>query len=125
MSELARFLFQRSDYSPSNRVVKPGAFLPKNGQTSVFDVDGSDFVSVGAIGEDVGRVRGPRLHGWGGFAHQDVTKVGLWFERDDEPPRHGNLLGWPPHGVPELKARAKAIAVELAARAELVLMGSR
>lgn len=59
---VARFLFQKGHYSTLNRIVKPGAFLP----------------------------------------------------------RHGNLIGWPSEGE-EVKARCKAVAVELAVRAVLVL----
>ena len=117
---MARFLFRSGDYSASNKAVRPGAFLPKDGRTSVFDIVGLDDRRVRRIGEEIGTLRGKSPHGRGEFRHADVETVGLKFERDDQPPRHGNLVGWP-HEGPELKARAKAIAVALAARAVLVL----
>ena len=121
MSELARFLFQRSHYSPTNGALKPGAFLPKDGHTSVFDIIELDRTTIRTIGDGVGVTRSQALHGWGEFLHAHVTAAGLKFIRDDQPPRHGNLVGWPPDG-PEHKAQAKAIAVALARKAELVLV---
>ena len=94
--------------------------MPKDGETSVFDIVELDDPHIRAIGDAVGYIRGKPPKGRGEFFFDDVQEVGLRFERDDEPPRHGNLLGWPSEG-PELKARAKAIAVALAVKAELLL----
>jgi hypothetical protein len=105
--ELARFLFQKGDFSRTKTLVRPGAFLPKDGETSVFDIVGLDDLGIRTIGEAVGQVRGSPPKGRGEFSVEDVVEVGLRFERDYQPHRHGNLLGWPSEG-PELKARAKA-----------------
>ena len=101
MKELARFLFQRGDYSPGNRVVRPKAFLPHNGQTSVFAIAGLGQLAINALGEELGRTRGKPAKGRAELDVVDVTAVGLRFVRDDVPPRHGNLVGWPNEG-PEL-----------------------
>ncbi len=124
LAELARFLFQKGDFSRTKTSVRPGAFLPKDGETSVFDIVGLDDPGIRAIGDAVGSERGKPPKGRGEFLMGDVVEVGLRFERDDQPPRHGNLLGWPSEG-PELKARVKAIAVALAVKAELVLHDQR
>lgn len=120
MSELARFLFQRGHYSRDNNAVRPSAFLPKNGETSVFEILGLEDLDIWKLAEDVGEIRGKPPRGRGEFTRADVGAVGLRFVRDDHPVRHGNLLGWPSEGS-ELKARLKAIAVALASRAVLVL----
>lgn len=117
---VARFLFQKGHYSAQKGIVKPGAFLPKNGQTSVFEISGLAEADVRLIGETAGTPRGRNPRGRGELGTRDVTAAGLLFVRDDVPPRHGNLLGWPSQGE-EVKARCKAVAVELAVRAVLVL----
>ena len=124
MSELARFLFQKGHYSRMNKAVRPGAFLPKHGLTSVFDIVDLDEAKIFEIGDAVGESRGKPPHGRGEFDQSHVIDVGLRFERDDTPPRHGNLVGWPSDG-PEVKARSKAIAVALAAQTKLILRGQR
>lgn len=86
----------------------------------MFEISGLEDASVRELAEEVGDLRDKQPYGRGEFMHADVTAVGLRFERDDLPPRHGNLLDWPSEG-PELKSRLKAIAVALSARANLVL----
>jgi hypothetical protein len=124
MAELARFLFQKGHFSRDNNAVRPGAFLPQNGQTSVFDIVGLATHETAALGDAIGQQRGKPPKGRGEFDYRHVTEVGLQFDRDDTPPRHGNLIGWPSEG-PELKARWKAIAADLAVRATLVLREQR
>ena len=109
MADLARFLFHRRDYSTENRAVRPGAFLPRDGKTSVFEISGLPVEEIVVIGSAVGAARGRPPKGRGELLHAHVAEVGLRFQRDDQPHRHGNLVGWP-EGGPELKARLKAIA---------------
>lgn len=97
--------------------------MPRNGTTSVFDIKGLSHAAIETIGDSVGAARGKPPKGRGEFGYSDVEGAGLQFDRDDSPPRHGNLVGWPREG-PELKARIKAIAVDLASRADLVLRES-
>jgi hypothetical protein len=120
VAELARYLFQSGDYSKENKAVRTGAFLPRHGATSVFWIDQLDDLAIRAIGDEVGTGRGVRPKGRGELDRTDVTAVGLRFERDDTPFRHGNILGWPVGG-PEVKAQQKAIALDLAGRAVLIL----
>ena len=120
MGEIARFLFHRSHYASSKKAVKPGAFLPRNGQTSVFDIVGLNEAGIRRIGSEVGAIRGRDPRGRGELRHVDVTEVGLRFERDDRPLRHGNLVGWPSSGR-NRKDRNKDLARGLAQKAVLVL----
>lgn len=120
MGEIARFLFHRRQYAPSKKVVKPGAFLPGNGRTSVFEISGLPEPDIRSIGKDVGLARGINPRGRGELTHRDVDDVDLVFERDDSPPRHGNLVGWPsPDGT--RKDLNKDVARRLAQKAVLVL----
>lgn len=120
MGELARFLFQRGHYAPGNGVVKPGAFLPKNGCTSVFEVAGLPEQSIREIGIAAGVARRREPRGRGELTRADVTDVGLRFERDDKPLRHGNLVGWPSEDN-RRKDLNKDVARRLAQRSVLVL----
>ena len=120
MGQIARFLFHRSHYAPGKKVVKPGAFLPKNGETSVFEITGLGEHRIREIGGAVGSIRGIEPRGRGELTHVDVRDAGLRFERDDKPPRHGNLVGWPADEG-ERKDRNKDVARRLAQRAILVL----
>ena len=86
----------------------------------MFEISGLVDAKVRDLGEVIGESRGIPPRGRGEFKESDVLAVGLRFERDDRPTRHGNLLGWPIEG-PELRARHRAIAVELSARAALVI----
>ena len=64
--------------------------------------------------------RGINPRGRGELTHRDVDDVDLVFERDDSPPRHGNLVGWPsPDGT--RKDLNKDVARRLAQKAVLVL----
>ena len=72
------------------------------------------------LGATAGEARSRNPRGRGELQTEDIALAGLRFERDNVPPRHGNLVGWPSEGE-EVKARRKAVAVELAVRAVLVL----
>lgn len=120
MGDLARFLFHRRQYAPSKLVVKPGAFLPRNGKTSVFEVAGLPESDIRGIGKEVGSARGREPRGRGELTHGDVEDAGLMFERDDKPPRHGNLVGWPSPDDGG-KDQNKDVARRLSQKAILVL----
>lgn len=63
MGDLARFLFHRRQYAPSKLVVKPGAFLPRDGKTSVFEIAGLPEPDIRGIGKDVGSASGREPRG--------------------------------------------------------------
>ncbi len=120
MGELARFLFQRGHYAPGKRVVKPGAFLPKNGHTSVFEIVGLPEQKIRKIGIAAGAAREREPRARGELTRANVRDVGLRFERDDVPLLHGNLVGWPSEDN-RRKDLNKDVARRLAQTAVLVL----
>jgi hypothetical protein len=115
---LARYLFSRSHYSPKYGKVKPGAFLPRDGATSVFNVAGlSSVEEIWEIAtEFVGRRGNRNLHGHAEIDSGAVLEAGLSLEVDNDPPRHANIVDWP-----EEKAERKARALKLASAAILWL----
>lgn len=56
-----------------------------------------------------------RLHGWGEFDESTVQKTGLRVDRDDNPPRHANIVDWP-----EIASERKEKQLLLAANSQSV-----
>lgn len=116
--DLARFIFSRSQFSPSNKRVKYSAFMPSplNKGLSVFCISGLSEHQVWKIGETVGTQRNLPLLARADIKALSVTATGLEIDADDNPPRHANIVGWPEeHSAVILKAK------ELAEKAELHL----
>ena len=115
---LARYLLQRSHFSPTKSLVKPSAFLPnRHGETSVFQIQGLSEEEIWQIGEEY--VSGPlekMLRARADIVVSVVEKQGLDVNSDNIPPRHANIIGWP-----EEKSAQKLLALELASRAALKL----
>ena len=118
---LSRFLTNRSHYSVNKGRVRKGAFMPHHRQLSVFQVGGLVEPEIWTIGKNVCEVSQRTLHGRGDLKVADVvcdavSVPPLKVVPDEDPPRHANIVGWP-----EEKDAQNACALELAARAELVL----
>lgn len=113
---LARFLTSRRQYSSKHKAVKPRAFLPSNGELSVFCVADLAYSEIVPLGGNLNLPPGRRLHGHAILASDQATDAGLTLDRDDTPFRHANIVGWPPE-----KDRQLAIAQELAASSDLFL----
>lgn len=93
---LARFALESGRLTAS--IVKPKLFEPNRElKLSVFHVDGLDDLGIADIGNNVaGRRRPPkRLRGWGEFDEVAVCKAELRIDRDDNPPRHADIVDWP------------------------------
>ena len=107
---LARFALEGGRLTAS--VVKPKLFEPNRAlKLSVFHVDGLDDGGIRHIGDDV-VTRHPtakRLYGWGGFDGAAVSDAGLRIDRDDDPPRHANIVDWP-EDASERKQRQQILA---------------
>ena len=74
---------------------------------------------IWAIGHDVAVERNQNLHARADISSNAVTqRPGLRTIRDEPPPRHRNIVGWPPD---EQKEERKLLAVELAVSATLHL----
>ncbi len=114
--DLARFIFSRSQFSPSNKRVKYSAFMPLNKCLSVFRISGLSEHQVWEIGETVETQRELQLLARADINASSVNGTGLEIDADDNPPLHANIVGWPEeHSAVILKAK------ELAEKAELRL----
>lgn len=93
---LARFALESGRLTDS--IVKPKLFEPNRAlELSVFRVDGLVRDQIRDLGDEVVEKHpsARKLHGWGEFPESAVQKAGLRVERDDDPPRHANIVGWP------------------------------
>lgn len=117
---LGRYLPEESYFSSTKNSVKPKAFMPPPDLClSVFRIDGLTLEEVWEMGERevINFMAQPKeLYGLADIKVSRVKEVNLEVNPNDNPPRHANIIGWPPE-----KARQKLIAIELAARAKLVL----
>lgn len=88
------------------------AFRPdRNLKLSVFYIDSLNSQEVQDLGLEVVRLRpdAVELHGWLEFDQSRVDEIGLLVQRDDNPPRHANIIGWP-HDVPERWLKAQRLS---------------
>jgi hypothetical protein len=116
-SRLTRFIFSRNDFNASNRV-KPRIFMPQpDGTVLVFSIDGLHEPHIWSIGANL-TSEGRNLHGRADIMSSSVIAHGLRIVSDEPPPRHRNIVGWPPA---EQKEDRKLIALQLAASATLRL----
>lgn len=114
---LARYLFDRSQYKPSESRPKYSAFLPaRDGKTSVFRIYKLSETEIWEIGDCIAQARCKDLLGRADITVVNVLKSGLGVDPDNIPPRHANIANWPPE-----KDKQKLIAIELAEDAELHL----
>lgn len=114
---LARYIFESNKYSTEKNVVKPGAFLPnRNGQTSVFSIQGLEEQEVWEIGESVATNRQKTLKARADIDLIKVTNNNLSVVDDEPPPRHANIVGWR-----DDKPEQQLIALELVEDAQLYL----
>lgn len=89
---------------------------PEDGKLSIFDTEKLEDESVWRMGRDV--AIGRSLHARADILTTVVVAQGLNVVKDEPPPRHRNLDGWPPASQKEDR---KLIAMELAAAALLRL----
>lgn len=115
---LCRFVYSRRQVN--NTRVKAEAFLPYPGrETSVFQTRGLNSDDIWSLSRRARKDRDPK--GRADFSESDLERpVNLRFVLDNTPPRHGNLKGWP-----AAKDEQKELALELAARATPLVIGSR
>jgi hypothetical protein len=111
---LARYIYFRNHYRPSDNTVRYSAFMPPaDKRLSVFRTSGLGEYGIWALGESL---RPQPLKGRADITVAAVRETGLALDADDIPPRHANIVGWPDdHSAIELKA------LELSERAHLHL----
>ena len=113
---LTRFISSRSDFRPSDMAVKPRAFQPFGGETSVFIINelGENEtwdLAVSHVEPSRGRVLAR-----GDVRSEIIGAVGLEVSDDPPPFRHALITGWP-----DDKAKQISLSQEIAAAANLVL----
>lgn len=108
---LTRFLTQSDHFSREQNRIKERAFLPAPDLClSVFRINDLSEDEIWELCE-----RLPK-YGRGDFLSSRVSSIGLRAEPDNDPPRHVNIVGWPPE-----KSAQKSLAQKLAAEATLRL----
>jgi len=115
---LARFIYQSSHIRPSDRTVKPNAFLPpKNLLCSVTRHLQATDDEIWTIGQCGALERGATLYGRADVRSQVCADAGLVVLKV---PVKGNVNHADVSGWPDDKSEQKMIAQELAAAATLV-----
>jgi hypothetical protein len=113
---LSRYIFSRSQFTPGR--VKPRAFEPPPDlKLSVFRIDGLDEKKIWEIG--LHDARGPSnrtLHARGDVTVAIVKGVSLHARREEPPPRHAVINGWPAS-----KDHRMSLAQRLAAHSTLAI----
>jgi hypothetical protein len=109
---LARYLLERSKFTPSSGRVKTRAFLPPpDGELSVYRTDGLTHAEIRSTGaNNVARPDKPIL-AWAHLlvSNVDTASLGTLSVRADPPPsRHACITGWPDESATLLLAQQLA-----------------
>ncbi len=114
---IARYLFDRKHFAPEKKRVKYPAFLPRNGETSVFRISGLSSEDIWRIGEIVANESSRNLKARGDLAVRDVSDEGLEVIQETRKHHlHANITGWS-----DDSSKNKLIAIKLADKASLNL----
>jgi hypothetical protein len=117
---LARYIFGKDYYRPSDGTVRHNAFMPaKTGDLSVYRVIEMDSEQIRDLGNEyVASSRDKPALGYARLIAGEVISQGLSVVGTEKPhPRHANIFDWP--GT----EKDRAIAVYLAEVSSLVLFG--
>src|SRR5258706_7289376 len=96
-SPLARFCYDSSHFSAVQNRVKKGAFMPAPDLSlSVFIMSGT-VAMMHEHGAKWAMRAGNPPKAFAEIAVQSVLDQKLSIHRDDHPPLHANVNGWPPH----------------------------
>lgn len=113
---IARFITDKKYYRPSDRTVRPNAFMPaSDNELSVYRVSGIVLAEILRIGIDyVARPRAKPLLGYAEVRASEFTVLGLNFVTTEVPhPRHANVVGWPERVACRSKAQILAESARL------------
>ena len=117
------FLQHKSQFSREKQRVKSSVFLPRPNpkasgrlETSVFLICRLFERRIWQIGETYVAKKGNTIYGRADLLASVVEKARLVLVMDNVPPRHANIIGWPPG-----KDSQKDFALELAANSQLKL----
>ena len=96
---LTRYVIQTSKFSPSKQLIKTSGFMPmwdsriQAYALSTFVIDGLSDAEIWDMGYQLFKNKLPKARG-----DMHVTSyeaVGFRADRDDTPPRHVSIIGWP------------------------------
>ena len=116
---LARFLRHSNQFAAVAKNVRTSAFLPhpSNLDLSVFGINHLSAIQIWTLSvKYLSSAKDKPIKGRADIFAEDVNNIGLRLSRDNNPPRHANIIGWP-----ETKHEQKLIAAKLALKANLVL----
>ena len=115
---IARYIFNKAHFAASTGRVKYPAFLPPDGETSVFRITSLTEEEIWDIGQHyVAEVSGRTLRARGDLFVSDVFTVGLHVELETATHHlHANVIGWPTQ-----KGQRILIAKKLEGKAQLVV----
>src|SRR5579862_5341281 len=118
---LARFLFQKNHFKRMENRATPLAFMPPPDlQLSVFLIADLSINEIWELGKRaLTEHPQPSLYGRADIQVAAVQEQKLRAFRDDDPPRHVNVVGWPNYA--DGKDLIKSIAQELARNSSLML----
>lgn len=121
---LARFLLQKSHFKRTENRATPEAFMPPPDlKLSVYQIANLPDVQIWTLGRNVLQQHPqPRLYGRADVRVGAVHDQKLKAVRDDDPPRHVNVVGWPSYA--DGKDLMKSLAQQLAKSAKLDLLGT-
>jgi len=118
---IARYIFYKNYFATSTGRVKYPAFLPPDGETSVYRITSLTEEKIWDIGQRyVAEVSGRTLLARGDLFVSDVFATGLNVELETASHHlHANIIGWPPQ-----KGQRILIAKKLERKAQLVVKPS-
>jgi hypothetical protein len=121
---LARFLCQKSHFKRTQNRATPEAFMPPPDlNLSVYQITSLPEDEIWTLGRNVLQVHPqPRLYGRADVRVEAVQEQKLKAIRDDDPPRHVNVVGWPNYA--DGKDLMKSLAQQLAKSAKLYLLAT-
>lgn len=114
---LARYLTHSNQFAAVAKNVKTSVFMPHHMALSVFGIEYLSEQQIWNLGaENLSLNENRPIKGRAEILADTVTTIGLLLSKDNNPPRHANIIGWP-----EMKSEQKLYAGKLALRANLVL----
>ena len=118
---IARYIFNKTHFAASTGRVKYSAFLPPDGETSVYRITSLTEGEICDMGQRyVAEVSGRTLRARGDLFVSDVFSVGPNVALETSTHHlHANVIGWPPQ-----KAQRMLVAKKLEGKAQLVVKPS-
>ena len=111
--DIARFVCHTSQLYSDGSGVKPGAYLPRDGKTSIFRLEGLRVSEVRLVG--AAHLRSPPPIAHAVSVAGSILDFGLMFDPNNDPERHADIVGWPVS-----KEEQKLLAVKIAGTAKLL-----